>query len=263
MYYQHDLSPILVQIGPLAIRWYSLAYIFGMVGAVYYIFLLNKKFQFITILNKKIAEDLLFRGIIGILIGGRLGYVIFYNFSYYLSNFHEIFYIWEGGMSFHGGITGCTFAVLYHAKKSKVKFLSYMDLVACSSPIGLFLGRITNFINGELYGSPTTLPWGVIFPASGDGIARHPTQLYEAFTEGFLSFFIMLIAIHLNYFKNNRGKLCGLFLLCYSISRLFIEFVRLPDNHIGYFYEIFTLGQILTLPMLFLSLYMLFIYKDK
>lgn len=199
--YIHNLDPVAFQIGSFAIRWYSLAYIFGIVLAIEYVLLLNRKFN-LSLTNKKDFEELAFKMILGIIFGGRLGYVIFYNFSYYISHPQQIFFIWQGGMSFHGGLIGLTLAVLYHTHKTKKPFLKYMDLIACSAPIGLFLGRIANFINGELYGKTTNVSWGVIFPHAGP-IARHPSQLYEAGLEGILTFIILYYAIKTDYFRKN------------------------------------------------------------
>ena len=257
----HNFSPIAFEIGPLAIRWYSLAYILGIVVGGLYIYYLNNKLK-LTSLDKKSSEDLLFRIIVGILIGGRLGYVLFYNFGYYFFNPLEIFFVWQGGMSFHGGITGCALGVLYHARKEKIKFLPLMDLVAIGSPIGLFFGRITNFINGELYGSVTDKPWGVVFPGAGN-LPRHPSQIYEALTEGFLCFIIMFALAHNKKTSEKAGALSGVFLICYGISRIFVEFFRLPDSHIGYFFNVVTMGQILTLPMIALGSYLVFFRKEK
>ncbi len=259
--YIHDLSPIALNLGFISIKWYSLAYILGLVFVGIYIFMLNKRMQLVKDLDKKSIEDLMFRGMIGMLIGGRLAYVVFYNPAYYVDNFHKIFFLWEGGMSFHGGITGSVLAVLYHSKKTKTAFLSYMDLVACASPIGLLFGRIANFINGELYGKATNVAWGVVFPNAGD-FARHPSQLYEAFGEGLLALLLLYIASYSKFFQNKRGSLSGLFLVIYAIVRILVEFVRIPDAQLGYFLDFITMGQILTLPMLLLGLYLIFIRKN-
>ena len=259
--YIHNLSPIAFNLGPLDIRWYSLAYIFALITGYYYILFINRKFN-LQIVNGKNLEELIFKIIIGIIIGGRLGYVIFYNLSYYINYPSKILFIWEGGMSFHGGLIGVTLAILYHSKKMAKPFFTYMDLVSCAVPIGLFLGRIANFINGELYGKTTNTNWGVIFPYAGS-LPRHPSQLYEAFLEGLLAFTIMYLAVSNKTFRNCKGNLSGLFLIIYGISRILVEFYRIPDAHIGYFLNIITLGQILSLPMIFLGLYLILFYDRK
>ena len=225
--YIHNLDPIAFHLGSFAIRWYSLAYIFGIILAFQYILYLNRKFN-LSYTNKKDLENLTFNIIIGIILGGRFGYIIFYNFAYYIEHPLQILFIWQGGMSFHGGLIGLTLAVLYHAKKHKKSFLKYMDLIACSTPIGLCLGRIANFINGELYGKVSNVSWAVIFPQAGI-LPRHPSQLYEAFLEGIITFIIMYIAIKQRFFQNNSGTLAGLFLICYGVFRIIIEFYRIPE----------------------------------
>ena len=258
--YIHNLEPIIFNLGPIAIRWYSMAYIASFIFGFYYIMFLVRKFS-LKITDKKDLEDLIFNIICGIIIGGRLGYVIFYNLDYYFFNFIEVFYIWQGGMSFHGGLIGFTLAVLYHAQKKQKSFLQYMDVLSLAVPIGLFFGRIANFINGELYGRATEVKWAVIFPHAGM-IARHPSQLYEAFLEGLFSFFILYFAYKKPFFRLSYGRVTGLFLLLYSMSRIIIECFREPDSHIGYLSNIFTMGQILSLPMLILGFYLVF-YNGK
>ena len=257
----HNFSPILFEIGPVAIRYYSLSYIIGILLGGYYLNYLNSKIQLIKS-NKKDIEDLLFRIVVGVIIGGRFGYVFFYNSSYYFQHIGEIFYIWQGGMSFHGGVIGCALGVLYHSRKVKQSFFSYMDLVACSSAIGLFFGRIANFINGELYGKETDLPWGVVFPTSA-GKAMHPSQLYEAFLEGAVTFLILFFASKKEFFQKKAGSLSGLFLICYAISRILVEFVRIPDAQIGYLFSFITMGQLLSIPMLILGIFLVFLNKKN
>lgn len=253
--YIHNLDPVALQIGSFAIRWYSLAYIFGILLSFEYILFLNRKLN-LGFTDKKDMEDLTFKIIIGIILGGRLGYIIFYNFSYYLDNPVQTLYIWQGGMSFHGGLIGLTLSVLYHAKKHNKSFLKYMDLIACSTPIGLFLGRIANFINGELYGKTTNVSWGVIFPDAGP-LARHPSQLYEAFLEGIVTFIILYITARKTSLLNSNGKLAGLFLICYGLFRTIVELYRIPDQHIGYIFKFITTGQILSIPMILLGIYLI------
>jgi phosphatidylglycerol:prolipoprotein diacylglycerol transferase len=200
---------------------------------------------------------------IGIIIGGRLGYVIFYNPDYYLNNLLEIFKLWNGGMSFHGGFIGVVFAVIYSSKISKTAILILADLIAIAAPIGIFFGRLANFINGELYGRITNHSFGMIFPNAGNS-PRHPSQLYEAFFEGFLLFIIMLLFIKFTNILNKKGLITALFLSCYGSFRFMIEFFREPDANIGLLYFNFSMGQLLSLPMIIVGLYfIIFIARKK
>ena len=200
---------------------------------------------------------------IGIIIGGRLGYVIFYNPDYYLNNLLEIFKLWNGGMSFHGGFIGVIFAVIYSSKISKTPILILADLIAIVAPIGIFFGRLANFINGELYGRITNHSFGMIFPNAGNS-PRHPSQLYEAFFEGFLLFIIMLLFIKFTNILNKKGLITALFLSCYGSFRFMIEFFREPDANIGLLYFNFSMGQLLSLPMIIVGLYfIIFIARKK
>ena len=193
----HDFDPVLIDLGFIQIRWYSIAYILGIIlGWIY----ANKIIKNITIkhnflaIKKKDFDDLIFYLIIGIVIGGRLGYVIFYNPKYYLNNLEEILMIWQGGMSFHGGLLGVIITTFLYSKKRQLSFFQLTDIIACCAPIGLFFGRIANFINGELYGKISDLPWAVIFPAGGN-IPRHPSQIYEALLEGVFLFIIINLLV--------------------------------------------------------------------
>ena len=200
---------------------------------------------------------------IGIIIGGRLGYVIFYNPDYYLNNLLEIFKLWNGGMSFHGGFIGVVFAVIYSSKISKTPILILADLIAIVAPIGILFGRLANFINGELYGRITNHSFGMIFPNAGNS-PRHPSQLYEAFFEGFLLFIIMLLFIKFTNILNKKGLITALFLSCYGSFRFMIEFFREPDANIGLLYFNFSMGQLLSLPMIIVGLYfIIFIARKK
>lgn len=254
MIYVHNLDPILFDLGFLAIRWYSLAYIFGIIlGAIYGLYL-EKKYS-LGITNKKDLEDLSFYVIIGIILGGRLGYVLFYNFSHYINNIYEIFYIWQGGMSFHGGLVGFTLSILIYSRKKQKSFLRYMDLMAAIVPIGLFLGRIANFINAELYGKATSGEWGVVFPNAGD-FPRHPSQLYEALLEGLLCFMVIYFLFGNKKFREKTGFMAGIFLIIYGLARIFVENFRVPDFQLGYLFDFITMGQILSLPMIILGVYL-------
>ena len=235
----NNFDTVAFQIFSLEIRWYSLSYIIGILMG----WILSKK---IFISNKEIKEkfdDYLTYLILGIIIGGRLGYVIFYNFNYYINNLTDILKVWQGGMSFHGGLLGVIFASILFAKKNNHNPFKYLDVVAIVSPIGIFFGRMANFINSELYGIETNLPWGVKF-LKIDNLYRHPSQIYEAIFEGIILFFILLYFRNKNFMKL-PGMISGLFLLFYSIFRFVIEFLRVPDEQLGYLFLNLTMGQIM------------------
>jgi phosphatidylglycerol:prolipoprotein diacylglycerol transferase len=249
-----NIDPVILQVGPLAISWYSMAYVVGILIGWWYV---NKIILLAPIgITKKHTEDFVAWAIIGIIIGGRLGYVIFYDPAKYLHNPIDIFKTYEGGMAFHGGVFGYSIAALLFAKKYKIRFLSLMDVSAVAVPIGLFLGRIANFINGELYGRKTDIPWAVIFPGS-EGAPRHPSQLYEAFLEGFVLFFIMQYFVYRRRFLAKPGYLSAMLLIFYGVFRAIIEFFREPDVQVGYIAGWFTLGQLLCTPMILLGCYLL------
>jgi phosphatidylglycerol:prolipoprotein diacylglycerol transferase len=251
-----QIDPVLLTIGPLVIRWYSLAYIGGIVLGAWYIQWLNKKTPVLAAL--KPFDDLMFWAIIGIIVGGRLGYVFFYYPDYFLSHPAEIIQIWQGGMSFHGGLVGFALAVLGFCKKNHYPFFSVMDLCAAAAPIGIFFGRMANFINGELYGRTTTFAFGMIFP-NGGPLPRHPSQLYEAVLEGIATFLILFVLAHFFNFRRHVGALTGSFLCCYSLSRIYIEQFREPDEEIGFIIGHITMGQLLSLPMLAVGLGLLYL----
>ena len=237
----NNFDPVAFQIMSFEIRWYSLAYILGIVIG----WTLCKK---VFIKNLDISEkfdDYITYLIIGIILGGRLGYVIFYNFSYYSENILDIFKIWQGGMSFHGGLLGVIASSYIFAKKNNQNIFSYLDQVSLVAPIGIFFGRLANFINSELYGTTTDVPWSVIF-IKVDNLSRHPSQLYEAILEGIILFLILIYFINKNYLKK-PGLISGLFLIFYSLFRFFVEFFRVPDEQIGYLILDLTMGQIISL----------------
>ena len=237
----NNFDPVAFQIMSFEIRWYSLAYILGIVIG----WTLCKK---IFIKNSDISDkfdDYITYLIIGIIVGGRLGYIIFYNFSYYSENILDIFKIWQGGMSFHGGLLGVIASSYIFAKKNNQNIFSYLDQVSLVAPIGIFFGRLANFINSELYGTTTDVPWSVIF-IKVDNLSRHPSQLYEAILEGIILFLILIYFINKNYLKK-PGLISGLFLIYYSLFRFFVEFFRVPDEQIGYLILDLTMGQIISL----------------
>ena len=249
----NNFDPIAFQVFSVEIRWYSLAYIVGLLlGWIY-----CKKFLIIDKDKKNQFDDYISYVIIGIVLGGRLGYVFFYNPSYYLENLNEILMIWNGGMSFHGALLGIVFATILFCKKNKVNIFYYLDLVALSAPIGIFLGRIANFINSELYGRASDIIWSVKF-IQIDNLYRHPSQIYEAIFEG-IFLFIILNLFHFKLTKKN-GLASSLFLILYSLFRFFIEFTREPDTHIGLILFNMSMGQIIS--VIFFIIGMILFYKN-
>jgi phosphatidylglycerol---prolipoprotein diacylglyceryl transferase len=237
----NNFDPVAFQIMSFEIRWYSLAYLFGIIIGWS---LCKKVFIKDPEINEKF-DDYVTYLIIGIILGGRLGYIIFYNFNYYLYNISDIFKIWQGGMSFHGGLLGIIFASIFFSKKNNQDPFIYMDLVSLVAPIGIFFGRLANFINSELYGTATKVPWSVIF-IQIDNISRHPSQLYEAVFEGIILFLILMYFRKKNYLLK-PGLISGLFLIFYSIFRFFIEYFRVPDEQLGYLILKLSMGQIISL----------------
>ena len=260
--YIHDLNPVLINFGFLEIRWYSLAYIFGiLIGWWIAKKIINFKIQNKNIkFNSEIFDDLISYIIISMIVGGRLGYIIFYNLSYYLSNPLDIFKIWQGGMSFHGALVGIILGTYLFSNKVKIKPIFFLDIIASVAPIGIFFGRIANFINGELYGKPTNLFWSVIFPEI-DKIPRHPSQLYEAALEGVMLF---LILITLTYKKSIKtGMVSALFMILYGLFRIISEQFREPDLQIGYLFDFISMGSILSFFMILIGLFILMKVKNN
>ncbi|MCE5203649.1 MAG: prolipoprotein diacylglyceryl transferase [Coriobacteriales bacterium] len=239
-----DLNPIAFTVGPLAVRWYGLAYVAGFVAAGALLDRLNRRWQVGLTRDQEI--DLVLAAVIGVIVGGRLGYVLFYGGSEYLRHPLNIFATWNGGMSFHGGLVGILLAGWIMARRFGVPFLRLADMGAVGAPIGFLLGRLTNFVNGELWGRVTTLPWGVVFPGAGP-LPRHPSQLYEAFLEGLVLFVILLT---LSRKKRADGFMLGTLLLLYGVFRIAVEFAREPDVQLGFIAGPFTMGQLLSVPML-------------
>jgi len=262
----HNFDPVFVSFGIFEVRWYSLAYILGIVLGWLYankIIKLTKtnKYNFNQIEESQFS-DLIIYLVIGIIVGGRIGYVFFYNFEYYSQNILEIFKIWQGGMSFHGGLLGVIISTIFFSKGEKIKFFKIADIISCVAPIGIFLGRLANFINGELYGKISNLPWAVIFPNAGN-ISRHPSQIYEAILEGLILFIII------NYFALKKkllfkaGYISGLFLILYSIFRIISENFREPDVHLGYFFEYFSMGSMLSFIAFLAGCFIIFFIKKN
>ena len=245
----HNFDPVLIDFGFFQIRWYSIAYILGILLGWFYantiIRKISNKYNF-KIITEEILSDLIIYIILGIILGGRLGYVFFYDFEYYSKNIFEIFFIWNGGMSFHGGLLGVIIAALFFSVTKKVNFFNLTDIISCAAPIGLFLGRLANFINGELFGKISTLPWAIVFPEAGSA-PRHPSQIYEALLEGLVLFIILNYLAIKKKLILKTGYISSLFLIIYSILRMFSENFREPDIHIGYVFNYLSMGTILSL----------------
>lgn len=244
------IDPVLFAVGPLAIRWYALAYIAGLLIG----------WQLARVLVARPAlwggtspmqpadlDDALFWATFGVILGGRIGYVFFYNPAFFLANPTEIPMLWHGGMSFHGGLAGTIVALILFARSRSIPVFSLLDVAGVVAPVGLFFGRLANFINGELWGRPADVPWAVIFPTGGD-IPRHPSQLYEAAVEGLALFVVMLIAVRLGMFRR-PGLAAGIFGIGYGLGRIFGEFFREPDPQLGYLAFGTTMGMLLSLPL--------------
>ena len=246
----NNFDPVAIQIFSIEIRWYSLAYIAGILIG----WIVSKRFFISDHKLKDQFDDFIGYLILGIIIGGRIGYVIFYNFDYYSNNLIDILKIWQGGMSFHGGLIGVIVATIWFSKKNNQNPFFYLDIISLVAPIGIFFGRIANFINSELYGLETDMPWGVKF-IKIDNLYRHPSQLYEAFFEGLILFIILLFFRNKGFIKT-PGLISGLFLIFYSIFRFIIEFLRVPDEQLGYLFFEFTMGQIISLICIFIGIYL-------
>jgi phosphatidylglycerol---prolipoprotein diacylglyceryl transferase len=250
-------SAVFLQIGPLVIRWYALAYITGLVlGWRVARRLVLRTPAVATALQ---VDDFLTWATLGVVLGGRLGYVLFYKPAFYLAEPLQIFMVWQGGMSFHGGMLGVAVAIVWFCRRQRISILGFADRVAVVAPIGLGLGRIANFVNGELWGRPAPdwLPWAMRFPASGDDLLRHPSQLYEATLEGLLLFVVMLLLARRETLRARFGWLTGAFLVGYAITRITAECFREPDAFLGFLFAGATMGQLLSLPLLLVGLWLI------
>ena len=253
------IDPVALAIGPFAIRWYALAYVTGLLGGWFYARRLAQREELWGALKRPTLndiDDLIVWVALGVVLGGRIGYVLFYNFESYLADPLEIFAIWHGGMSFHGGFLGAVLALLLFARSRGLNGFSMLDLAAVATPIGLFFGRIANFINGELWGRPAPdLPFGVVFPHGGP-VPRHPSQLYEALTEGLILFIVLAVAVRCFGFRK-PGLLGGIFVFGYALARILCEFFREPDPQLGFLFGRsvealgggITMGMLLSVPM--------------
>ncbi len=248
------IDPVAVEIGPLAIRWYALAYVLGLLlGWQYVRYLAEKR---IAGLTKRHADDLVVWCTLGVVVGGRLGYVLFYHPSFFFANPGQIPLIWQGGMSFHGGLLGVLVTAVLYARAKRINLLSIGDAICAAAPIGLLFGRLANFINGELYGRASDVSWAMVFPTGGPE-PRHPSQLYEAVLEGFLLFALLAAVAHLTRLADRPGTLAGIFFLGYGVARIVGELFREPDAFLGFILPGLTMGQVLSLPMLALGLFLL------
>ena len=257
---QMGLDPIALDLGFFQLRWYSLAYLAGIVTGWWYMLKLIDRPG--APMARRHVDDLVFFVAIGVILGGRLGYVLFYRPEYYLANPLEIPQLWDGGMSFHGGVIGVSLGLFYLARKNGLNWLRVHDYVACCIPFGLFFGRIANFVNGELWGRPTDLPWGIIFPSGGE-VPRHPSQLYEAGLEGLALGLILWFLFWKTEARYQPGKLVGTFLFGYGISRFLVELVRQPDVGLEHLWWGLSMGQTLTVPMILGGLYLIATAKGR
>ena len=241
-----EIDPVLFSLGPLAVRWYALAYMTGFLGGWWQCMKLAAASA--SGPKPKDYDDYLVWAVVGTVLGGRLGYVLFYQFEWYLQNPLDALMIWHGGMSFHGGMLGVVLAALLFVRRRGLSFWAFTDLLAVVAPIGLFFGRLANFINGELFGRVTDAPWGVVFPQGG-ALPRHPSQLYEAALEGFVLYVILTLLSRKAWVRDKRGLLSGLFLALYALFRFVVEFFREPDEQLGFLFAGATMGQLLCVPM--------------
>ena len=250
-----EISPIIFSIGPLAVRWYSMAYLIGIISAW---LLVKRQVRIYNIpLTKENLDDLVFDVTLGIILGGRLGYVLFYGGSMFWEHPLQIFAIWNGGMSFHGGIVGVILAIWYFAYKIKMPFLRVTDLVVLYVPIGIFLGRLANFVNDELWGRVTDVAWAVRFPHGGF-LPRHPSQLYEACTEGICMFIILNLLWRYKWIREKTGFVSGAFAFLYALFRMSMEPFREPDAQLGFFFGSITMGQMLSVPFLLIGAWVMY-----
>lgn len=249
----HNIDPELFRWGPIAVKWYSLAYIGGWLGGWWWMARYAKKGG--TPYTNAQLYDFSAFALLGIILGGRLGYVLFYKPMAYLADPISIFKVWEGGMSFHGGLLGVIAAIFFFTRSRKIDIYGFSDYMACTVPIGLFLGRVANFINGELWGAPSNLPWAMKFPAGGN-IPRHPSQLYEALLEGVMLFVVLNLLMTKTRARHYPGMIVGLFFVGYGFSRYALEFIRVPDEFLGKLWGIISMGQLLSLPMIAFGLFL-------
>lgn len=249
-----NIDPIAIEIGPVVIRWYALAYIAGILIGWRYCLRLARRDAIRP--DSRDFDDFMVWAVLGIIVGGRIGYVLFYNLGFYVQNPIDILKVWHGGMSFHGGLVGVFVAIAIFSWRRGFSPLALGDIIAAAAPIGLFFGRIANFVNGELFGRVSDVPWAVVFPRGGQ-LPRHPSQLYEAFLEGLVLFAVLAVLAHRPGIRTRVGMLTGVFLVGYGLMRTFVELFREPDAHLGFIFGPMTMGQILSVPMVLVGLYLM------
>ena len=249
-----SIDPIALEVGPIVIRWYSLAYVAGILLGWRYIAILTSQAN--NGIKRIHVDDFIIWATLGIILGGRLGYVIFYKPTFFIENPLLILAMWNGGMSFHGGLIGVIIATYLFVRQRGLSFIGLGDMICAAAPIGIFFGRIANFINGELFGRESNVAWAFIFPRGGPN-PRHPSQLYEAGLEGLVLFVLLLVMIFRFKALDKQGVVSGTFLIGYGLSRYMVEFVRQPDSHLGTLFGIVTMGQLLSLPLIFIGVWLI------
>ena len=257
------IDPVLIEIGPFAIRWYALAYIAGLLIGWRYCLSLARRPP--HVIDPAALDDFLVWVTLGVVLGGRIGYVLFYNLPFYLQHPLDALKIWTGGMSFHGGTIGVVLAMFLFTRLRKIDFLRLGDMLVCAVPIGLFLGRLANFVNGELYGRPTDVWWAMVFPSDPTRLPRHPSQLYEATLEGVVLFVVLYVLQRHTSARQYRGSLSGVFLAGYAVARIVCEYFREPDRQLGYLLGgnspdqlgSLTMGQLLSIPVLIVGIWLI------
>ena len=250
-----NIDPVLIQWGPLAIRWYSLAYIFGLLLGWRYMRALVRRTP--DVASDLDVDDFLTWAVVGVVLGGRFGYVLFYKPEFYFANPMAILQVWRGGMSFHGGFLGVAVATFLFARRRGIDLIRFADVLACAAPIGLFLGRLANFINGELFGRVSDVAWAMVFPHGGPE-PRHPSQIYEALLEGLVLFIVLHLMWRFEGVRNRPGVLTGVFLVGYTLARSFAELFRQPDAYLGFLFAGTTMGQWLSAPMAAIGIFLIF-----
>lgn len=259
------INPVLVSFGPFEIRWYALAYIVGLLLGWRYVTVLARRWgaRGATVASDHDIDDFLVWATIGVVLGGRVGYVLFYNLPFYSAHPWQMIELWHGGMSFHGGAVGVCIAIILFCRQRKLLLLRFADVIACAVPIGLFLGRIANFINDELWGRPSHVPWAMIFPSDPLHVPRHPSQLYEASLEGIALLLILFFLQRRESVRDHPGTITGAFLVGYGCFRIFCEFFREPDLQVGFLLGGVTMGQILSVPLVLAGLALIFYARRR